>query len=288
MRVLALLSLTLFLGCASTPPPIVGARAASFDGVEIAYDARGDGDTALVFVHGWCCERWQWDQAMDAFGDEHRVISIDLAGHGDSGDGREAWSMESFGRDVEAVVVALDLDQVILIGHSMGGPVALAAAARIPERVVGVIGVDTLHDADMKFGPEMIDPFVAALEADFDGTLNRFIDSALPDWLDAELRKKVVVDAISVGQEIGTAIVSSYKDYDPAAFFEACPCPLVCINAAKPNVTAAEHNRAYIEDFEYTLVEDVGHFLMLEQPNEFRVLLGAAITRVQKLAKARE
>ena len=105
--------------------------AVSEDGVPIYFQSRGQGDYTLVFVHGWCTDMSYWDAQIPSFRVYYRVVTLDLAGHGRSGRDRAVWSMEAFGQDVAAVVRKLDLNNVILIGHSLGGPVVLEAA-RLP------------------------------------------------------------------------------------------------------------------------------------------------------------
>jgi len=53
------------------------------DGLPLVYDSRGAGDTALVFLHGWCGSRHWWKSQMDAFSSDYRVVAYDQAGHGD-------------------------------------------------------------------------------------------------------------------------------------------------------------------------------------------------------------
>src|SRR5262245_59091744 len=93
------------------------------DGLGIVCEARGQGDTALVFLHGWCGGREYWKHQVDAFAADYRVVALDQAGHGESGKDRKAWTAGALAGDVEAVVKALGLKRVILVGHSMGGPV---------------------------------------------------------------------------------------------------------------------------------------------------------------------
>ncbi|MEL7030100.1 MAG: alpha/beta hydrolase, partial [Pseudomonadota bacterium] len=114
----------------------------SAEGVAISYAASGEGETTLVFIHGWSCDRSYWRNQVDLFDDAYRVIAVDLAGHGASGSDRETWSMEAFGADVAAAARADDAQRVVLVGHSMGGPVMLETARLLGDRVVAMIGVD--------------------------------------------------------------------------------------------------------------------------------------------------
>ena len=91
------------------------------DATTIAYETHGAGELALVFIHGWSCDRAYWREQLPHFAEDYKVVAIDLAGHGASGDERESYSMENFGADVAAVVDHLGLERVVLIGHSMGG-----------------------------------------------------------------------------------------------------------------------------------------------------------------------
>ena len=116
------------------------------DGVEIRYETAGAGDPALIFIHGWSCDRSYWRAQMAHFAKSHRVVALDLGGHGESGFGREAWTIDSFGGDVAAVIDELGLERAVLIGHSMGGDVALAAARRLPGRIDGLVWVDTYRE----------------------------------------------------------------------------------------------------------------------------------------------
>src|SRR5207245_11106935 len=85
--------------------PVKGTAKAA-DGLTIAYDVRGKGDTALVFVHGWCMDRESWKHQLDKFAADYRVVAVDLGGHGESGKDRKEWSVTGLAGDVEAVVKA--------------------------------------------------------------------------------------------------------------------------------------------------------------------------------------
>ena len=87
--------------------------ALSKDGVPVSYEVRGSGEPALVFVHGWSCDARYWRNQVPYFSKTHRVVVLDLAGHGHSGMARTAYTMASFGEDVRAVVEAAGARQVI-------------------------------------------------------------------------------------------------------------------------------------------------------------------------------
>ncbi len=93
--------------------------ARSTDGVRIAYEVRGKGSLALVFVHGWSCNRGFWAGQMKPFSSQFKVVAVDLAGHGDSGRNREKWTIQSYGDDVAAVVKKLNLKRVILVAKHL-------------------------------------------------------------------------------------------------------------------------------------------------------------------------
>ena len=129
----------------SVPAPASGAPLItdSPDLVHIEYHIYGRGEPAVVLIHGWSCNSSYWRAQLDDLKAHYTVVTLDLAGHGASGKNRTDWSIANYAQDVAAVVRQLPAHQVVLVGHSMGGPIALAAAPRIGARVIGIIGVDT-------------------------------------------------------------------------------------------------------------------------------------------------
>src|SRR4029077_17138253 len=121
-------------------------KVASIDGERIAYDVRGKGDLAIVLVHGWSCDRSYFQRQLETFSDRYTVVTLDLAVTGESTQGREDSTIALFGADVAAVVRKLDLKHVVLVGHSMGGDVVVAAARLLKGRVVGLIWLDDYKD----------------------------------------------------------------------------------------------------------------------------------------------
>jgi pimeloyl-ACP methyl ester carboxylesterase len=251
--------------------PVKGtARAAN--GLSIAYDVRGKGDTALVFLHGWCSDREAWKHQLDAFAGNYRVVAIDLGGHGKSGKDREQWSVTGLAGDVEAVVKALDLKRAILVGHSMGGMVALETAKRLPGTVVAVIGVETLQNAEYKQPEEQSKQILASFEADFKGTMRAGMRGMLPENVAPELRKWITAKAEAQDPTMALSLFREFPRLDLKALFQGAKVPVRCINSgggfqfAVP--TAGDVNKKYA-DYQAVLMDGVGHYPMLERPAEF-------------------
>ena len=156
-----ILLLTLLLLLAFAVPSVqtkpASAVVNSSDGVPIHYSVAGKGEPALVFIHCWGCNRNFWENQVAEFSKTNRVVTIDLPGHGESGAGRKNWTIESYGDDVKTVVTKLGLKRVVLVGSSMGGPIALEATKRMPDNVVAVVPVDSLQNVEETITPEQLD-----------------------------------------------------------------------------------------------------------------------------------
>ena len=147
----------------------------SKDGTPISYEVYGAGEPTLVFVHGWSCDARYWRAQVSHFSKKHRVVILDLAGHGHSGMSRTKYTMGAFGEDVRAVTEAVGSPRVILIGHSMGGSVIAEAARLMPNRVIGLIGIDTLDNIEYPLTSEELKKMTAPLEKDFQAGSRQFI-----------------------------------------------------------------------------------------------------------------
>jgi len=267
---------------ADEPAPLVagpGTVSAS-DGVSVAYTVSGAGSPALVFIHGWMCDQSFWSAQVEEFSQTNRVLTIDLPGHGLSGMDREGWPLLAFGGDVQAVVEHLGLDEIVLIGHSMGGSTALEAARLMPNRTRGVIAVDALHDADAKHDPEKFNAVLAAYEKDFAGTCLQFTSSMFLESADPELVERVTSDMCDHSPEIAIALLREFFNYEMGPALAAVDVPVRYINAGM-YPTNPEVNQKYNPGFSGFVVPDVGHFLMMEAPEEFNGLLRQVVAALE-------
>lgn len=269
-----LMLLTLLTACASDAP--VTGTVESFDGATIAYDVRGAGSPTLVFVHGWSCDRSYWREQTDVFAVDHRVVTVDLAGHGESSADRERWHPESFAEDVKAVVEALDIDDAVLIGHSMAGSIVAVTGAAIPERVVGLIGIDTLQEIGEHYTDEQIDGFMAPMIADFPTVCDGWVRGMFAADADSALVAEVASDMASAPQNVAIPTIRGHLSFSPKAALAASGLKLACINSDKWP-TNVDGIRETVPGFEVRVMEGVGHFPMVERVGEFNGYLAELI-----------
>lgn len=114
------------------------------DGATIVYRAWGEPDTpGIVLIHGGMAHLHWWDHIAPFLATDRRVVALDLGGHGDS-DRRDDYRFEQFIDEVLAVAQAGRIaGRPVLVGHSMGGIVAYAAAVRCPEELDGIVVFDS-------------------------------------------------------------------------------------------------------------------------------------------------
>lgn len=255
----------------------------------------GQGNPAIVFIHGFTCDLSSWKEQLPVLSGNCRCIAFDLPGHGESADSREA-SVEALARAVNEGLDALGLDNVVLVGHSMGCRVASETYSQSPNRVRGVIYVDgsmlATSDADeaMKRAVENIERvgmarFVAQLYDGFfvDGTpaeVRDFVNAALP----------------AVRLEFARALWPSLVRWDAArslAVLKTIDVPVLVIQSTSmdadlkrvslvpgdetPWTTAVS---SAVKDVTVKIVENVGHFPMLETPQETNDVISGFVQRL--------
>lgn len=251
------------------------------DGVPIAYSAYGAGSPTLLFVHGWSCDRSYWEQQVAPFSRDFRVVTVDLPGHGKSGMGRKEWLMASFGADVSAVVMGLDLKNVILIGHSMGGAVILEAARRLPGRVRGLVFVDTYGDLSTSMTTEEITEFLIPFRANFEQTTRAWVRTMFPEDADQALVEQVVEDMSAAVPEVALEVLESSSivmyGRDRTTLLQDLDVPLFGIHSDNPPPDAESMERYGVD---VVTVSGVGHFLMMEDPARFNSALTNVIASI--------
>jgi pimeloyl-ACP methyl ester carboxylesterase len=239
------------------------------DGLRIAYQAAGAGDPALVFVHGWCCERSYFAPQFDHFAAGHTVLSLDLRGHGESD--RPApdpgtYRVESFADDVLAVAGAAGAHRPVVVGHSLGGLVALACAAR-PGAVRAAVLVDPAPVVSER-GRSYFARSVAEVAADTDGSWRRRFVTGLFGPADTVRRRETIAGAGHAPVAIAAEAMRAMAEFDGAAALEAVRVPVLLISAGE-----TESGLRGRGGLTFGRTVGAGHFNQLEVPDQVNPMI---------------
>jgi len=247
--------------------PAVG-KALSADKVEIVYTSQGSGETAVIFIHGGFADRSFWKNQVKPFAAKYHVIALDLAGHGESGKNREKWDIFGFARDVVAVMEKEKIRRAVLVGNSFGGPVALEAARLVPDKVLGIVAVDTFQAFIMP-PPDYLQQQARAFRSDAAGTMRKMVAQLFHKDVDpalyAEVEKKMLKNTNST---MAAGLMESFATYDLVESVKQVPHPIRCINGDL-YPTQVEKNREIHPDFNAVILPHTGHYPMLENPGLF-------------------
>lgn len=257
-------------------------KVASADGLPIVYQVQGKGDPALVFIHCWCCDMSFWESQVPVFAKHYQVVTLDLGGHGESGQDRKEWTTEAFGQDVAAVVKKLELKKAILIGHSMGGPVAVEAARLLPNQVIALIAVDTLQDVEQKFTKEQYEQLTAPIRKDFKTGTENFLRALMftPET-DPGLIDKIVNKMSSAKPQVGLGAMENGYKHDITGAMDKIKVPirLIIADLFPYNIEAGKRHAV---SYEVKIMKGVGHFLHMEKPAAFNKLLDETLKELIK------
>jgi pimeloyl-ACP methyl ester carboxylesterase len=271
-------------GAPRGPAPAAEGTVASADQVPIFYRTAGAGEPAVVLIHCWGCSSDEWADSIAPLAANHRVIALDLAGHGRSGKGRAAWTVPAFVADIRAVLGSLGVDKAILVGHSMSGPIAIEAAVEMPGKIVGVIPIDTLQDVSEPQDAAENAKLFAAMRADFPGTVDMLLKMILPKTVDPAVFNRIKAFELTNDPAIAVPVLENNWSFPTKEAFAKVVVPIIAINADVFPTNVAG-NQALAPQYQVRLIKGVGHWPMLEAPQRFNAMLTQAVADITATAK---
>jgi len=244
------------------------------DGVKLFHEDAGAGDPAMVFVHGWTCNHTYFGPQADHFKAAHRVVSVDLRGHGMSDQPDDGYTMAGLADDVAWVCAELALERPVVVGHSMGAVIALELAARHPDLPATVVLVDP---APIVVAPDLA-PMLGGLVEAFKGPDHVEARRSLIDGMlfiaedDPAMKARITDEMLAAPQAVAAACFDGIAVWDGPAALQAVTCPVLNIGAATP----INDGRALAELCP-TLVNGqtvgAGHFNQLLVPDQVNAMI---------------
>ena len=253
-------------------------RFARFGALRVHYEDYGAGPDALVFIHGWTCDLTFWRGQEPLYANpSYRSLLIDLPGHGLSDKPHCAYPIEFFARAVEAVMRDAHVERTVLIGHSLGGPIAYAFLRLFPEKAKGLVLVDAFVSRHMAGPPDRAATAAVfaktarslqgpAGERNFAQRVESCFTAQTPEVLRAEIRAKMA----ATPKHVRIAALTSISSLQPPPDDETFDLPAIAIQAAEPATEARfELMRNIFPRMQLDKWEGAGHFLMMEDPQRF-------------------
>ncbi len=250
----------------------------SADGSSITYGVRGQGSVTVVFVHCWTCNHEFWRPQIDYFSKKYKVVWLDLAGHGLSNSNRKEYTMQAFGEDVAAVVNKIDGGNIVIVGHSMGGPVSIEASKLLGGKVIGVVGVDTFY-TPFKYpkSETEIDGFIKPFKDDFKSASEKLVRSMFTPNADPDLITSIVNQMSVPSQDLGVSAMYEIFRWNA----KAGPSSLEKNSKKLRNINGAPTGKEIALHDSVVLISDVGHFVAQVKPDEFNRALDKIISEFQ-------
>lgn len=239
---------------------------------------------AIVLIHGFGAAIDWWDAITPQLASDHRVIAIDLIGHGGTAAPASGYSIERQAAMVAAVLDNLGVDRVTVIGHSMGGEVATALAERNPARIERMVLIDSPPIADTMFTPltdAYLDPVLGQLlsRLQTDNALHRGLEQGfapgfpIPEAFVADV-KQLTYTAFRSAHDESISYRKAKPPFKRIAALQPVP-PLLAIFGAEDAIVPPATGRLFeqVPGAQVSFVEGSGHSPMVEEPQKTMELI---------------
>jgi pimeloyl-ACP methyl ester carboxylesterase len=244
------------------------------DGVALAYAEEGHGTPPVVLVHGLCDNRHVMAPLADRLLDRHRVVRIDLRGHGDSDAPERGYAVATLAADVAYVCDHLDITDAVIVGHSLGGAVAMQLAAQRPDMVAAV----ALLDGALLFHEEVAQGAAPMLEAlrtpAWRDAVHGFVDTGFIATDAPELRRRAHDEVARLSQHAVAGTWEAAGGWDAEPAIRACRVPTLYIESGL-GLSDLDRFAALCPQLEVGRTVGLGHNQMLATPDQ----VGAMVDR---------
>ncbi len=243
------------------------------DGVKLFFEDTGSGDPPILLVHGWTCDHTYMAPQFEHFRRTHRVIAVDLRGHGQSDKPKQAYTMAAFADDLAWLCGQLKVKKPIMIGHSMGGVIGVELAARFPEVPGAVVTLDSPIVPPQELIDGIAAPTIEALRGPgYREVQRKMVAEMLFLPTDDPARKARIIDAMSSAPQ--HVMASAFENIfgDTAATVATCKVPLLILMAAQP-LSDVARLRQVCPNVVIGQTVGAGHFHQLEVPEQVNAMI---------------
>ena len=209
---------------------------------------------------------------FEYFRHDHRIVVVDLRGHGQSDKPQQDYTITGFADDLAWLCRQLGLSKPVVVGHSMGGLVALELAAHFADLTAAIVILDSPVVPPQWF-TEAMQPFVEALRTPgYREAIRQFLDQFIGFADDPERKASLMDDLSSVPQHVVVSTLESYMAYDTAVAVSKCKVPLLYVSSG-PWFTDVTRFLDLCPQLVTGQTVGSGHYHQLEVPEQINTML---------------
>jgi pimeloyl-ACP methyl ester carboxylesterase len=245
---------------------------AELPGLRLYYERAGSGERELLFVPGWCCDHTAFRPQFEHFAQQHAVTAIDLRGVGRSDQPDGGYSIPELADDLAALCREVGIEKPVVVGHSLGGMIAVDLGARYPALPSALVLVD----------PGPIDPLPATVEffrefaeqlAGPDGDEIRRAYVHDMGARDEELARWIVDHMCAAEQRVAAAVIRGVSEWNGREPLARCTVPVLLLRSALRPATDVLRLLEIKPDLEVAITAGAGHFHQLEVPEQVNAMI---------------
>ena len=238
-------------------------------------DDGGKGGIPVLFVHSFGGSTRHWANQLAHLRKTRRAIAMDLRGHGKTPAPLDSnYSVEALATDIERVVDSLDLERVVLVGHSMGGSAAISYAGKYPNRVAALV----LEGTPGKSNPEQSKEIMASLKSDqYDTVMSTYMNQILNHAKPAT-RALETEGIAKLNRAVSLKMIEGLFDFNPVPILQKFPGPSIFITTPAENEPTALHHS--FPKIPHKVVSGTSHWIHLDKPDQFNSILDAFLLKV--------
>lgn len=242
----------------------------------------------IIFIHGFPFNKSMWNPQVNFLRDNYRPIAYDIRGHGNSGTGMEAFSINLFADDLISFMDTLKIDKAILCGLSMGGYIALNAIEKHFKRFDALILSDTQCIADT---PEAKEKRLKAIENIRKTGVEKYAEESIKNLFAPESFKTRVKEIADIkemiiktsGQSLCNTLLALSERKETCTKLSAIKVPVLIMAGSEDKITppaAARYMHERINGSQLQIIDHAGHLSNLENPDEFNIMLKKFVASV--------
>lgn len=242
------------------------------DGVKPYYEEAGSGGPPIVLLHCWGGDHTFMAPQLEHFRRRHRVVNVDLRGFGQSDKPEQSYTTAGHADDVAFLCERLELAKPVVVGHSMGGTIALEIGARHPDLPAAVVILEALVVSP----PALVDGFRPVLEGirtpAYPEVMRELTDQLCGPHYDPRDKARMQRQMASNAQHVMVSALSNMLASDTAALAARCKVPTLYVSSG-PWYTDVERFRSLCPQLVTSQAVGCGHYFQLEVPDQTNAMV---------------